>query len=117
MPDDAKRLQHMLEAISEVERIIGARSLSEMSSEKDLQPAIFFYFVVLGEAASALSPELKAKFGDVEWSRISAMRNFLVHMYHRIDIEIVWNTAKQNLPTLRVRIEQILNEITGRRST
>src|SRR5947209_4785834 len=117
MPDDARRLQHMLEAISEIERIIGPRSLGEISIEKDLQPAIFFYFVVLGEAASTLSPELKDKFGDVEWSRISAMRNFLVHMYHRIDIEIVWNTAKRNLPALRARIEQILKEITGHRST
>ena len=38
------------------------------------------------------------------------MRNRLVHEDFRVDLDIVWNTVKSNLPELISRMEEILGE-------
>lgn len=108
MQDDSQRIRDMLKAIFEIERRLGTRSLEEFAVDDNVQPGIFYYFVVLGEAATAISRELKAKYPGVEWRRIGAMRNILVHMYRQIDVEIVWKTTKEDLPRLRERLQEIL---------
>src|SRR6185437_487453 len=110
MQDDLQRIRDMLKAISEIERLLGTRSLEQFAVDDNIQPGVFFYFVVLGEAAAAVSRELKAKYPAIQWRRrrISAMRNVLVHMYRQISVEIVWKTAKEDLPLLRKRLQQVL---------
>jgi uncharacterized protein with HEPN domain len=37
------------------------------------------------------------------------MGNILRHEYHRVDVKIVWDTVKLELPTLRAAVIQALN--------
>jgi uncharacterized protein with HEPN domain len=111
MRDDRERVGDILEAIAGIERLIGNKSLHEFKADIDRLPGVYFYFVVIGEAASAISDDFKAKYADVQWNRISGMRNLLVHVYHRIDPEIVWKTATQDLKPLANRIQEILNDL------
>jgi len=60
---------------------------------------------VLGEAASRVSMETRADAPGVPWSKITAMRNRLVHAYFDIDLDILWRTAAEEVPALG----QILN--------
>ena len=113
MQDDLQLIRDMLKAISEIERRLGSSSLEQFAVDENVQPGIFYYFVVLGEAASAVSREFKTKYSEIQWRRISAMRNVLVHMYRQIEIEIVWKTTKEDLPILRNRLQKILEESTG----
>ena len=109
MQDDLQRIRDMLKAISEIERLLGTRSLEQFAvDDKTFSPESSSYFVVLGEAAAAVSRELRAKYPAIQWRRISAMRNVLVHMYRQISVEIVWKTAKEDLPLLRKRLQQVL---------
>jgi len=36
------------------------------------------------------------------------MRNFLVHVYFEIDVEIMWKTAAEDLPPLLDWLEEVL---------
>ena len=112
MRDDRERLRDILLAITEIQRLIGSNSLDEFRADVDRIPGVYFYFVVIGEAASALSPDFKSKYTDIQWGRIVAMRNLLIHVYHRIEPEIVWKTATADLIDLASRIKNILNELT-----
>jgi len=38
------------------------------------------------------------------------MRNFLVHAYHRIDTNIVWDTIQKDIPILLEEIKRLLNQ-------
>lgn len=95
MRDDRERLRDILLAIGEIERLIGSKSFEEFRDDIDRLPGVYFYFVVLGEAASSLSDNFKSLHPDLQWNQISAMRNFLVHIYHRIDPQIVWKTLSK----------------------
>ena len=41
------------------------------------------------------------------------MRDVLIHQYHGIDLEVVWQTINQDLPEVGQRIEQIIEELEG----
>ena len=53
---------------------------------------------IAGEAATRLSDETKARFPNVEWSELAAVRTLLAHAYHRIDRDLLWGIVDQDLP-------------------
>ena len=42
------------------------------------------------------------------WSGIVGMRNRLIHGYYDINLDIVWETVKENIPPLKVELEKII---------
>ena len=45
--------------------------------------------------------EFKNTHPDVDWRKISGLRNILVHDYLGIDLETVWNILARDLPGLK----------------
>jgi uncharacterized protein with HEPN domain len=43
----------------------------------------------------------------VPWRQIVGQRNVVVHEYDRIDLEIVWNVAADEVPRLADRVRRI----------
>jgi uncharacterized protein with HEPN domain/transposase len=62
---------------------------------------------VVGEAASRVSPDGRAKLPQVPWSAVAGMRNRLVHAYFEVDRDILWATVKEALPRLIVQLREI----------
>lgn len=67
------------------------------------QQAVFFNFVILGEAAAKLmagQAEFLAQYPQVPWRGIRDMRNQVAHGYFTIDTDVVWRTVQYALPNL-----------------
>lgn len=45
---------------------------------------------------------------EIPWRPIIAMRNILVHVYFRVDLDEVWNVVEQHIPVLKSQIEKAL---------
>jgi len=55
-----------------------------------------------------LSPEFQQSHLEVNWSDLAKMRDLLVHAYHRVDWNVVWETVTISIPeTLRL-IEKLI---------
>lgn len=55
----------------------------------------------IGELTSHLSDEFKEQTkSEIYWSAIKGMRNIFAHNYGAIDIDLVWETALFDIPTL-----------------
>ena len=39
---------------------------------------------------------------------MTEMRNFLVHSYHRVDMDILWKTLQQSIPSLENKLKNII---------
>ncbi|HKV10895.1 MAG TPA: DUF86 domain-containing protein [Thermoanaerobaculia bacterium] len=73
-----------------------------------LQDAVMRNLQIVGEAARKVSDESRAAHSGIPWAEIIGMRNRLVHEYFRIDVEKVWETARDDIPTLVRLIEPLV---------
>jgi uncharacterized protein with HEPN domain len=62
---------------------------------------------IIGEAANHITEETKNKNSDVDWQRIVALRNLVVHEYFRVDYRIIWDIATNMLKQLKTSIDKI----------
>ena len=78
--------------------------------EKDIktQDAVIRRLEMIGEASSRVSAETQTTYRDLPWLKMKSMRNFLIHEYDDIDMKIVWDTVKNNLPPLITELEKIV---------
>lgn len=110
MRKDRVRLQDILEAIEKIERYVD-RGRPAFDSDEMLQVWVVYHLQILGEAASKLSPEIRAQYPDVPWTQIVGMRNILVHDYFGIDLQVVWSVIERDLPQLKPQIMAILYDL------
>lgn len=54
----------------------------------------------MGEAASRVSKEYRVTHSQIPWTAMIGMRNRLVHAYFDINLKILWQTMKEDLPLL-----------------
>lgn len=109
MKDDRERLLDMQEAIGRIERYAAA-GREHFDRDELIQVWVIHHLQLIGEAARAVSPALRENRPEVPWSKITGMRNILVHHYFGIDLDIVWSVVERELPSLKTQVEAMLEE-------
>jgi uncharacterized protein with HEPN domain len=110
-------LRHILQAIDRATAY--AQKAGELRAfEQDvlLQDGIIRNIGVIGEAAVKIAqsdPGIVATYPSVPWRDMQTMRHKLVHDYFDVDLSIVWDTVRHDLPKLAVQIRQVLEEISA----
>lgn len=72
--------------------------------------AVLYALAIVGEAANRVSRQLRDAHGDVPWRGIINQRNILVHVYDKLDLDLVWH-AVELIPDLERNIRAILEEL------
>lgn len=106
-PSDKIYIDHILEAISLIERFVSEKTLQEFQADPLLYSAVTRQIEIIGEAAKRLSEECKNELGQLPWRRITGMRDFLIHDYIDIDLEIVWKAATEDILPLKHALESV----------
>ncbi len=109
MKDDTVYLRHIYEAIEKVERYLSDGSFDSFSQNNMMVDAVVRELEIIGEAAGNLSNSFCEKHQQIPWSEVMGMRNVLIHEYFNVDLPIVWDTCKKNLPELKSFIADILD--------
>jgi uncharacterized protein with HEPN domain len=100
-------LRHILECIRRIEANVACGHEQFMSSHT-LQDAVLRNLQTMTESTQRLSDALKIAHPDVEWRRIIAFRNVLVHDYLGIDLERIWEIIQHDIPTFKQAIAVML---------
>lgn len=72
------------------------------------QDAVIRKLQVIGEATKKISKEFRIKNPNVPWREIAGMRDKLIHDYFDIDMGVVWNTVKNEIPELQKVISELI---------
>lgn len=75
-----------------------------------LQDAVLRQLLVIGEAVQHLPEDLLERESGIPWERVVGMRNRLIHGYHEINMEVVWDTVQRDLPMLLAAVGRLLQK-------
>ena len=73
--------------------------------------AVMMEFIIIGEAATHFSEEIRERNPDIRWSSVVGMRNIMAHDYFEIDPKVLWDTATIAVPKLKEQMEAISLEV------
>ncbi len=100
-------LLHILDAINDIEESIKKLSRKEFEEAKDAKDATIRRIEIIGEAVKNISSDLKESHPEIEWKKIAGTRDRMIHAYFNLDLDVVWDIVKKDLPPLKKRIEKI----------
>jgi uncharacterized protein with HEPN domain len=107
MKDDGLYAHHIADCIARIEEnTISGREAFDASHT--LRDAVLRNLQTLAESTQRLSDSLKATYPEIEWQRIAAFRNVLVHNYLGVDMNFIWNIVQNDLPELKRAISHFL---------
>lgn len=72
------------------------------------QDAIVRNIEIIGEAVKNLSVDFIDRYPHIPWKNIAGMGDKLIHHYFGVNVDIVWDVAKIEIPKLEKQIEEIL---------
>ena len=97
-----------------IERIISyTRNIeyNDFANDFKTQDAVIRNIEIMGEAVRSVSEKIKIENTDIPWKLIAGTRDKLIHDYFGVNIDIVWNIVKKDIPGLLSEIKIVLQNI------
>ena len=75
--------------------------------------AVVRNFEIIGEASNRVPDNFKSDHPEIEWRRMTGLRNRIIHEYFGINYETVWKIKEENIPELVDLIQQAMDNLAG----
>ena len=108
MRDYRLYLEDIQSSVQKIEKFTKGLTLQEFQEDALVTDAVIRNLEVIGEASKNIPDKIKKKYPDIEWEKIIALRNILVHEYFGVDHEILWDIVANKLPELKKRVNAAL---------
>ena len=97
----------MVTAIDAILVFMNSVTYDEFAANEQLQAAVQFKLVVIGEAASKVPARVRKQFPGIKWREVVGMRNIVAHGYFNVRVDIVWTAVTDELPAIKEMLGNI----------
>jgi len=104
-------IEDILSSILKIEQFIDELTFEDFKNDDKTVFAVIRALEIIGEAAKKIPQPLKDKYPQIPWREISGMRDKLIHGYFGVDLRVVWDTIKIDIPDLKPLINKMLDEL------
>lgn len=108
MKEDIPYLYHIRDAIEKIESYI--KQKKDFKELPIIQDAVIRQMEIIGEASKRISKQTKASNPDIPWKDMAGMRDKLIHGYFGVDVEAVWKTVENDIPSLKKQMSNLLRK-------
>lgn len=82
-------------------------TLQELEDNEILVDSVMFRLIQIAENSDKLTDEFKVTAKNVPWRAVKGMRNRIVHEYGNVDMRVVYDTVKNDIPELLAELKEI----------
>lgn len=98
----------ILDSIEKIEKYAKNISENDFFDNIQVQDAVVRRIEIIGEAVKGLPISFRNKHTDIPWKKIAGTRDVLIHDYSGIDVDLVWEIIKNDIPKLKKQIKELL---------
>lgn len=102
------RLLHMRDYARKAIEMAEGRERKHLNEDEMFQLALTRLVELIGEAASHVAQETREKYPQIPWPKVTGMRHRLIHEYDTVDLNILWDTVRHDLPPLLAELERVV---------
>jgi len=114
MPSVSRDARLFLEDIeascAKIIRFTSGRTRDEVFVDEILFDAVVRNLHIIGEAVKNIPSEWRERYCDVPWREIAGLRDVVAHAYFALELDILWNAIKEEVPALLRNVRIILEE-------
>lgn len=97
-------IEHILENITDIESFVKNVTKEDFLKDKEKQNAVIRSLEVVGEAVKNLPQDITSKYPNTPWKKIAGTRDKIIHHYFMVNLDVVWEIIKKDIPELKKEI-------------
>ncbi|MBO4886124.1 MAG: DUF86 domain-containing protein [Clostridia bacterium] len=94
----------MLTEIADIEAFTSGRAAAELTADRMWQKAVVMSLINIGELSKSFTDDYLAAMPEIPWKAIRGFRNIAAHQYGIIDIDDVYKTVMEDIPSLKAAL-------------
>ena len=103
------RIADILDAIKKIQSYVEEMEFDDFQKDEKTIDAVIRNFIVIGEAARHVPPDISDKHPNIPWRVMGDMRNFAVHEYWGVELRTIWKTIQDDLPPLVPSLNRVID--------
>jgi uncharacterized protein with HEPN domain len=103
-------LADIQDASQNISQFISEMTWDEFAQDQETIYAVVRAFEIIGEAAKKVPLSVQKRHPKVPWKQMAGMRDKLIHEYFGVNHEVLWKTAKEDIPPVQQLIAMVLEE-------
>jgi uncharacterized protein with HEPN domain len=93
-------LDDIIEAVARIREYTAGMDEKTFGTDLKTQDAVVRNLEVIGEAAGRLPDGTRQAATEIEWRKITDLRNILIHKYFGVNLPIIWDIVQTKLDAL-----------------
>lgn len=106
-PTEKQRAEHILDSIEKINKYTKKLTEKEFLNNDLVKDAVLYLFSVIGEAVIFIDSETLKKY-PYPWHLVRSFRNYIAHEYFGLNMKLVYQSIKQDLPVLYSIIKELI---------
>ena len=107
-PEILERLRHILTEAEFLEEQVREHTFESLVGDEIAKRAFVRSIEVIGEASKHIPDDIRSRYPSVEWRKMAAMRDRVIHDYTGVNYLVVWDVASNKARALAVELRAII---------
>ncbi len=103
-------LTDIVAAIDAAQAFVAGMNDAQFRADQRTVYAVTHALEIVGEAAKRIPDTVRGRYPTVPWRLMAGMRDRLIHGYNTVDLDVLWKTVTEDLPTTRPLVAEALRQ-------
>lgn len=106
-------VEDILDAMDKAEILVEGFSYEEFEADFRTNFAVIRALEIIGEASKRVPMDVQRQYPEIPWRGMAGMRDRIIHGYDTVDLQIVWDVVRQDIPEIKPQVRRILADYTA----